>query len=413
MDFKALRTIFKPPTILFPAKFILFTAGVVVFLILKALGPLIKIRIGCLRYDRIGHLAVNTELYLRKLTQNNTAVGQYRIFISGKPANRQLLTMIRRRIPVIESGAVLWAYEAMRSFFSDSELWIDLPVMENFYFEFDSITPQLAFIGEEEAKKEELLKSIGVEPDSPFVCFHVRDKAYLSKAFPKRSKGYYSYHSYRNCSIENYLPAIKYLSSVGIFVLRMGYIVEQELKTDDPRIIDYATKHRSDFGDIYLNAKCKFFLASEGGLASISWIFNVPVAYSNAAPPAGVAAWRRTDVFIPKKLWSIEQKRFLTFPEIIARGADRWLASKQFQDAGIEVIENRPDEILGLVKEMNARIDGTWTTTAQDEELQQRYRMIFTPECRCYGFPSRVGAEFLRQNKELLGRELATTNKKC
>lgn len=402
MNLKTIRKILKLPIILLPIKFVFFMIGLFIFLVLKMLGPLIKIRIGCLRYDRIGHLATNTELYLRRRARINDTVREWHIFVCSKPANHQLLKMIQRRIVVIKNRAISWTYNTVKSFIGDSGLWIHFPEIYDSFYELNNISPQLAFTSQEEIKGKQLLKNMGIEQGSPFVCFHVRDKAYLDKMCPNNSRERWSYHNYRDCDIHNYLPAVEYLASLGIFVIRMGYIVEQVLESDEPRIIDYATRYRTDFGDIYLSAKCKFFLASEGGLSSVPWIFNVPVAYSNGSPPGSIVGWRKPDVFMSKKLWSREKKRFLSFREILACGADKWFKSQLYEQADIEVIENTPDEILGLVKEMNARLDGTWITAEEDEELQERYRTIFPPEHKCYGFYSRISTEFLRQNRELL-----------
>ena len=79
----------------------------------------------------------------------------------------------------------------------------------------------------------------------------------------------------------------------------------------------------------------------------------------------------------------------------MAVGADRWFLSQQYAAAGLEVIENTPEEILGLTRELNETLDGTWKPPEEDEELQQRYRALIPPGHRCYGFPSRAGAEFL------------------
>jgi len=118
--------------------------------------------------------------------------------------------------------------------------------------------------------------------------------------------------------------------------------------------------------------------------------------------PFGFASLGERDIFLPKKLWSSEKKRFLTFHEILACGADKSLHTHEYKQAGIEVIENTDEEILALAKEMNERLDGTWVNREEDEELQRRFRALFPPGYRCYGFPSRIGAEFLRQNRELL-----------
>ena len=71
---------------------------------------------------------------------------------------------------------------------------------------------------------------------------------------------------------------------------------------------------------------------------------------------------------------------------------------------GIELIKNTADEILSACNEMNSRIDGTWITTPQDEELQQRYLSLVVkysdqPTWRGVG---RVGTQFLRDNQDLL-----------
>jgi len=51
---------------------------------------------------------------------------------------------------------------------------------------------------------------------------------------------------------------------------------------------------------------------------------------------------------------------------------------------------------------MNERLDGGFEYTEEDEELQNQFRSLFQPHHHCYGFPARIGAKFLRQNRELL-----------
>lgn len=54
------------------------------------------------------------------------------------------------------------------------------------------------------------------------------------------------------------------------------------------------------------------------------------------------------------------------------------------------------------MKEMNARLDGKWTETVEDEELQRRYREIIPKEYHGRGFLTRVSSHYLRTNKFLL-----------
>jgi putative glycosyltransferase (TIGR04372 family) len=380
-----------------------FPLGLLVFTVLRVLQPLLKIRIGLLAYERIGNLAPQAELYLRCSAREKIARKERLLFVSGEPSNRQLLTMIKRNLCVLESHLILEMYHVVRRFMRNSDLWIDLSfhVGKNEYDDFGKISQQLKFTDEEEARGRQIRRNIGILDGEQFVCFHSRDSAYLETVHTWRTRREWSYHDHRDCDVGNYLRAAEYLASLGLFSVRMGYVVRDALPIKNARIIDYATLHRSDFGDMYLPAKCKFFLGSDGGLITIPWTFNVPVAYANSIPVYS-AAWRQGDLFIPKKLWLSGKKRFLTFREILKRGAGEWHNREWFEGAGIEVIENTPEEILALTKEMNDRLDGRWITTEEDEKSQRRYRALISPDHRVYGFPSRVGSEFLRQNCELL-----------
>lgn len=68
----------------------------------------------------------------------------------------------------------------------------------------------------------------------------------------------------------------------------------------------------------------------------------------------------------------------------------------------IEIIDNTPEEITTLVMEKDQRLKGEWQTTKEDEELQRRFWALFKPSELNQVFLSRIGAEFLCQNRELL-----------
>ena len=396
MNKRFIKYMLNPPILLLPIKSVLFAIGLLIYFFLWVLWPFIKIRIGYIYAHRIGYLAENPEVYLRCRVQRKGPARELYIFISPKPANEQLLKMRARRMFIISSRMAVLTYAILRAFFENSKLWYKLPDTPRHYHEFSNIAPQLSFTPKEEERGRKLLESIGIKPGAPFVAFYARDKAYLKKA---QSHKKWSSHDYRDCSIHNFLPAAEYLASLGIYAIRMGYIVNDPIKTDNPYIIDYATNHRSDFGDIYISAKCKFFLGSNGGLCSLAWIFNVPVAYTNGVEPA----IRKDDVFMPKKLYSNEKKRFLSFKEIAGFNTMHHWSGKNYEKIGVRPVENTAEEILALTKEVNSRLDGAWTTSKEDEELQEQYRRLLPEGHLFYGFPSRIGAEFLRQNKELLG----------
>jgi putative glycosyltransferase (TIGR04372 family) len=391
-----------------PVRFLVTGSALILFCLFEILRPLVRVRVARLYSDRIGYLSINTELYLRRSCQNPE--GRFDILVAGELdalCNHALLAMIKRKLLARRSGVYVGnrfsirVFEAMKRLFPGSELWFELPISTDCVLELNTVPPQLTFTEVEEKQGKRLLSQMSVEPAASFVCFHSRDQAYLESVHHYRSRGEWSYHEYRNCDIRNFLPAVRYLASVGIYGLRMGYMVERAIEDEGDLIIDYASSYRSEFGDVYLPAKCKFYLGSEGGLSSMPWTFNVPVAYSNVI--LGHVGFRGPDVFIVKKLWWREKKRIAKFREVLAMEADTWGSSQQFEEAGLEVLENSSDEILALTVEMNARLDGSWVTTDEDEALQARFQSIFPPEHRCHhDYQSPMGSEFLRQNKELL-----------
>jgi len=389
------------------AKVGLLPFGFLLLLCLKILRPWVFIRIGLLAYERVGELSTMAEAYLRRQASYSQPSRERHIFISGKPANQQLLKMISRRIRVIQVNRYfLWVIRKVIRMCPSAKVWLPIKNLEyfgieKFYPEFNQQPPQLSFAPQEEAEGKKLLSLMGIPPQANFVCLHVRDKAYLDYVHPSRNRDEWAYQDYRDCDINTYKLAIDYLVSQGLYVLRMGYIVEKKLDMDSPLVIDYARQYRSDFGDIYLSAKCKFFIGSEGGLICIPWMFNVPVAYANRIPVT-IGGRNPSNVFLPKKLYCVAEKRFLGFREIYARKADEWFYSGNYQQGGVEIVNNTPEEILGLVREMNERIDGRWQANAEDERLQERFRAILPARIqRCAPLP-RISAEFLRKNPDLL-----------
>jgi len=354
--------------------------------------------------NRIGHLAANTDLLLRRIALNRKNKKDYIGITSRNIANKQLFNMFRREILIIQVPAI--AYHLIggiinnKSLFGKSIFYEPLPFNSNEYYEFSNTKANLLFTKTEEEKGKKLLKKMGLKDKDWFVCFHARDSAYLTHNLGNEC----SYHeSYRDSNIKNYLKAAEYITQQRGYVIRMGSIVEEKLPDlKNPKIIDYATKYRTDFGDIYLSAKCKFYVGAASGLFVIPTIFHVPVAGVNFCDPLDHTPFRKGDLFIPKKVWSIKKKRFLTFSEILKSEVAHYVRGEEFKKGGLKIIENSPEEILDLVKEMNERIDNTFKVTKEDERLQKKYWSFIKQSNLCYKSPARIGSLFLRKNQNLL-----------
>jgi len=241
---------------------------------------------------------------------------------------------------------------------------------------------------------------MGIGPDDWFVCIHARDRTYLDKQFPGAD---WHYHDYRDCDIDTFMQAAEQITRQGGYVVRLGSAVAKALVTDNPRIIDYATEYRSDFGDIYLLAKCKFLLCSPGGFTGVAVAFRRPAAVVNWIHHEFSTAFLEGDLFIPQLL-KREDGRYLSLSEILAGGAGRYTRTQQFADAGLQVVNNDAMDIDLLASEMDARLDGMWNDTDEDKALRRRFRQITNnPAYLCAGTFGNVGAEFVRKRRWWLG----------
>ena len=369
-------------------------------LIVRAMRPLVLVRFKRLPTSRIGPMASSPEVFLCELEagyHNSKAIDIY--FPDTRIANQQLMVMWGRSIRIYG-----WARHISRL-----NRW--LPGWKNHEIPWRHMSerdvlgllsetkPHISFTVEEEAMGLSELRKIGISDDAPIVCFHARDPSYIQEHLPNSSL---QLVGYKDSNIANYMPAAEKLAENGYYVLRMGAVVAQPLETGNDRIIDYANVARSDFMDIYLSAKCHFFICSSSGLDRVPMIFRRPSLYVNYLMLELLPTWGPKDLCIPKRIWSKSEGRYLRFKEILDSGIGRWEHKELFDNADLIPEENTPDEILAAVKEMTERLDGTWEDTDEDELLQRNFWSLFRQNDVNGVFLSRVGAEFLRQNQKLL-----------
>ena len=373
---------------------------------------ILKIKFFRVPGGRFGHLAMNQELFLRR--QQLGLIPEKGIkYIGLVPAsvcNQQLVTMLKRKLTIIQFPQprflrTITKIMAEKSILSKWDLFVTFPYDVGYFPTFHEAKPSLSFTEEEEQEGRELLQKMNIT--SWFVSLHVRDSVYVSQILKRGDSRY----TYRNSSIENFILAADYLTKQGAHVVRMGAKVQEKMpEQHNQKIIDYSTLYRTELGDVYLPAKCRFFLGTGSGVASIAEMFNVPTILTNMIPlspliPSGQVAHfppGKNDLFIPKKIWSVEKKRHLTFKEEIAFDHNCSFDTEDYEKKGLVPIENTPEEILAVAQEMNQRLNDTWRSTGEDEELQRKFKALFKQGSNDYQFSARLGARFLRENKHLL-----------
>ena len=377
-------------------------AIVLVLPLLSLIEPFWKIRLTHLWCARFGPLAYNTHLWLGRRRLEGPEPRTTRIFIGANPANRALFEMWKRILPIIDSRILSAFYHYAGSTLSASRFFKPLP---DSYDDHAAMAtgPVLSFTDAEERRGRALLEEMGLGPDDWFVVFQNRDPNFHATV------GNGDSGTHRFCAMSDFLPAVEAVTSRGGYAIRIGAAVSAPMpETGNPRIIDYATRHRTDWGDIYLLGRCRFLLCPGTGTVFVPGLFGRPVAQANMLPLIPNTLGPRS-LYIPKLLRHTASGRILTFAELEKMGAYRYdLPQKAFLrvpselgEHGLTAIDNEPNEILDLSLDMFDRLEGV----APDPEgvrLQAYFKDRFLGHMESNRLAPDIGGRFLLAHPELL-----------
>ena len=386
---------------------LLIIAAAPIVLIIVVISPVVLIRFGTMRSERIGHFAADVEAYL--CARDNKPKKQHIIDIICCPepvCNRQLQAMWKRTLRVTKRTQPWELLGQACSFWTRGKKYqINFSGRSADYKLFLTTEPHVKFTNKEELQGKELLEKLGIPSGASWICMHNRDSEYLEE---KLSGHNWSYHNHRDFSAKTMLLAAEELSRRDYYVVRIGSIAKEALASADSKIIDYASSsHRSDFADIYLGAKCVAYIGSDSGIATIPILFRHPVSYINYCPTQiteiinhGIYQWP----FITKHAWHKGKQRFLSQRELFELGLEGASEAHIFKNAGVELIDNTAEEIRDLAIEIDHRLKNTWVPQEGDEELQEKYWATFrkhAPLLQQSNIKSRIGSAFLRKHSYL------------
>ena len=374
-----------------------------IVLIIVLIRPVCVIRFGVLTSHRIGHFAADTEAYMLSLQDAKSHRRQIDIVGCPVPAcNVQLELMWRRNMDLCP-GAWLWGIMD-----SSCQFWargvthhVKLYGRADDYNRVLNTPASLCFTPEEFKFGRALLSKLGIPSNADWVCIHNRDKSYLDLRFGGR----WRYHDFRDFCVKDFVYAAEYLTERGYFVIRMGKVVEEELKIGNPKVIDYASSGlTSDFADIFLLANCKFHLGACSGIACVPFIFRRPTALINMIPISTITQFQSAPVIV-KQVWDKNLNKYLSLRELFITGAADLHNTYQFEEAGLELKCNVPEEIRDLAIEVDNRLNGQWISHPKDDQLQERFWEIYrelAPNDLPRNVQARIGTAFLRKHQYLL-----------
>ncbi len=400
----------------------IFRVGACAFLtvfvlpVLYLMEPFYKIRFVMMQTQRIGEFAGSMEILLRKWKADGFPARTRFFFCGVEPCNRQLFDMYARQSGCMHES--LWAtrlLSAWRPVVERTRFLTRRPQFDDELFFWNRVKPVLSFTDSEESRGEKALREMGIPEGSWFICFHVRDGSYLRAWRPEHGNTWQK-TDWKNASLANYLPAADYITSLGGYVVRLGAVVDEPLpKTGNAKIVDYATKHRSDFMDIYLAAKCRFFLGSGSGIDMLASIFGVPSAIANLILyPNG--HYLENSLFSVRFVERLEDGKALNYLEVIEDG---YLPAMSYDPNDAEVRgvvpnwtwdpekqkirwrENAPEDVIDLCRDMIDYLENN-PIPDRGQELQAHFAQTFNSHLRNFEFCSKISPRFALRHENLI-----------
>ena len=410
-----------------------FALPILTFLYL--IRPWFLVRFSCLTSSRLGHFAVDTELYLcaRDLGLFTPSTAYLDLFCFEKVSNKQLAKMWKRQLNILPSWFLLPIININRflsKFFPQFKLhhslnYIKLSSDNDWDDLLGKSSQHLKFTKGEIAYGKECLKKLGLLNSEKFVCLDVRDQAFLNCDRPEKV---WNYHSLRNVELENFILAAEELTKRGYYVFRMGKKVLKPLKSSNSKIIDYANSNlRSDFLDIFIGAHCSFYLGCSGGFSAIPHIFRKPLAsiccpvldfvkpeLSQVKLVTGsnhetifvrlACLYSKNGIGIIKHYISKQSGKKLTLKEIFSNNLTFGLRDLEyFSDKGIILQDPTPEEIKDMAIEMADLIENKWKPKEGDNELQEKVQNIFDQNINSNFFKSEV-SKYMKKNFTHVGK---------
>ena len=341
--------------------------------IMRFIKPVVLIRIGTFTSDRIGHFSADAgQQFVMLNSKNDKTIDLY--WLSKMISNKQWENMIRRNFPIYHWVKYLdiWnrfiPYGGKHVYPSSTTGSRDIKGLLH-----NSNIKMMEFLPDEDKKAKSWMRSKGWSDGEPFVCLLVRDSAYLTQDNLHVNTYDYTYHSYRDSDISTYIEAMEWLADSGVWVFRMGKIMNVPISSKHPKIIDYAfCPEKSDLLDIWLFANCDLCISTGSGPDAISDSYGRPMLLLNYLPITHMFSWSNS-LHVPKRLYWIETNVCLSWSEYFDHD---YTSTDDYKESGIKIVDLSSREILDFVKESWQKIDSTWVETEREVELKKKFFKI-------------------------------------
>ena len=258
-----------------------------------------------------------------------------------------------------------------KSFHSEFPPYIQRDI-NGFYNEMPSnfkFTDNEIFLGEKK------LKQLGVDLNKKIVCIYARDNEYLNKTYPNID---WSLHNYRYVDIDLFKEAVEYLTENNYFVIRVGSVVNKELKIINQNFLDYSTSGEvSDFLDVFIPFKCHFFISTSSGIDGFPSIFRKPILWPSLFPLKDIKSSSKNCMASFRHLKFKNTGQKLTMKNVINLGLDFCYNIEELEKKNIVICELDPQEIKIATQDMVEMLNENSDYYEGSHSLEKTFKNIF------------------------------------
>ena len=185
----------------------------------------------------------------------------------------------------------------------------------------------------------------------------------------------------------------------------MGSDQSQKINFKDNSIFDYSnSKIRSDFLDIFIISRCKFFIRTSG-LGGVAVLFRKPVLHLNAHLGLFTTSTKK-NLLLPKNFYSKNDKRKLFLSEIFDKGFAFDYDEYSLKKENI-LLEESSEDVLNATKEIYEIVENKREYSETEKKIQKSFKKFYLDKVKSCGlselhgeFFANVSIDFLKKRSK-------------
>ncbi len=294
---------------------------------------------------------MNCDNFIRKIAVENRDYHIYAIKKGKKVINEYLYKKLNKKF--LENRIKSFKLNLLNNlllflFFKKNKFILEIPPQIK-YSDYAKLKTN-KWIDDEKKEMDFLYEKLQIEKNSWFVGFFSRDSLFDSSYRFNMAKKFRN----RNSNIDDFIPAMKFISDNGGYAVRIGNQQNKKLNVQYPRIIDYPfLEEKSEKLDFLITYFPRFIIGCGSGIVDLSSLNNVPTGYVNLEQYEHHIV-RKDAVFIPKIIKYKKNDKILSKTEyfkIIKNHSTIQDLNKLINDNNLYYEDNSPEDILNITKD--------------------------------------------------------------